>query len=325
MSKSNHWTVEDMPNQAGKMAIVTGGNSGLGYETVLALAGKGAQVVLACRNLDRGNQARARVLAQAPQASVEVMALDLGNLASIRAFAGAYSARYDQLHLLINNAGVMAPPRQETADGFEMQFGTNHLGHFALTGLLIDLIARTPGSRIVNVTSSAQYFGTINFDDLHSEQAYSRYGAYNQSKLANVLFTFELQRRLEAAGIEAISAAAHPGFSTTNLQKVTVSVSEARLEGLLYGLMMPMVAQSQAQGALPQLYAATMPDVKGGDHFAPNGFMEIRGYPARKPAAKAAYNEADAKRLWEVSETLTGVRYLHPTLNPTKTTAPVPK
>jgi NAD(P)-dependent dehydrogenase (short-subunit alcohol dehydrogenase family) len=269
-------------------------------------------VVLACRNLDKGNQARVQILGQAPQASVEVMALDLSSLASIRAFAKAYSARYDKLHLLINNAGVMAPPRQETADGFELQFGTNHLGHFALTGLLIALIAQTPGSRIVNITSSAQYFGKINFDDLQSEQAYSRYGAYNQSKLANVLFTFELQRRLEAAGVAALSAAAHPGLSTTNLQKNTVSVSKGRLERLLYGLMMPILAQGQAQGALPQLYAATMPDVKGGDHFAPNGFMEMRGYPTRKPAAKAAYNEADAKRLWEVSETLTGIRYLHP-------------
>lgn len=313
MSKTNRWTVADMLDQTGKIAVVTGGNSGLGYESVLALAGKGARVVLACRNLEKGLLARTRVLAQVPQATIEVMALDLGSLASIHAFAEAYSARYDKLHLLLNNAGVMAPPRQETTDGFELQFGTNHLGHFALTGLLLDRMARTPGSRIINVTSSAQYFGKINFDDLQSEQSYSRYGAYNQSKLANVLFTFELQRRLEAAGIEANSATAHPGLSTTNLQKRTVSVSEMRLEGLLYGLLMPLMAQSQAQGALPQLYAATMPDVKGGDHFAPDGFMEIRGYPKRKPAAKAAYNEADAKRLWEVSERLTGVRYLQAT------------
>ena len=310
MSKINRWTVADMPSQAGKIAVVTGGNSGLGYETVLALAGKGAQVVLACRNLDKGTQARAQVLAQVPQATIEVMALDLSSLASIRVFAEAYRARYDKLDLLINNAGVMAPPRQETADGFELQFGTNHLGHFALTGLLLDRIARTPGSRIVNVTSGAQHMGKINFADLQSEQSYSRYGAYSQSKLANVLFTFELQRRLEAAGIEAISTTAHPGLSATNLN--TVSISESGLERILYGLMMPLIAQSQTQGALPQLYAATMPDVKGGDHFAPNGLMEIRGYPKRKSAAKAAYNEAEAKRLWQVSESLTGIRYLQP-------------
>ena len=312
MSKTNRWTMADMPSQAGKIAVVTGGNSGLGYETVLALAGKGAQVVLACRNLDKGTQARAQVLTQVPQATIEVMALDLSSLASIRVFAEAYRARYDKLDLLINNAGVMAPPRQETADGFELQFGTNHLGHFALTGLLLDLMARTPGSRIVNVTSSAQYMGKINFADLQSEQSYSRYGAYSQSKLANVMFTFELQRRLKAAGVDAISATAHPGISATNLQKNTVSISESGLEGVVYGLMMPLFAQSQAQGALPQLYAATMPEVKGGDHFAPNGFMEMRGYPKRKPAAKAAYNEVEAKRLWQVSESLTGIRYLQP-------------
>ncbi|NOK62429.1 MAG: SDR family NAD(P)-dependent oxidoreductase [Chloroflexi bacterium AL-W] len=309
MTTHHKWTVNDIPDQTGKIVLITGANSGLGYETALALAGKGAQVIMACRSLAKGNEARQHVRAQFPDASVEVMQLDLGSLTSVRQFAKTFTDRYNRLDMLINNAGIMAPPRQETVDGFEAQFGINHLGHFALTGLLIETITQTPASRIVNISSSAQYMGKINFNDLQHTRSYSRYLVYSQSKLANVLFTFELQRRLEQAGFDTISVVTHPGFSSTHLQINTANATGSKLERFTYGVMMPSVAQSQAQGALPQLYAATVPGVKGGEHFGPDGFLQMRGYPTRHRAARAAYNEADAKKLWEVSERLTGVEY----------------
>lgn len=302
------WTAQQIPNQTGRTAIVTGANSGLGYETVLALAGKGAHVIIACRSIKRGDEAHAQILRQFPNASLEVIALDLGSLESVRAFADAFKRDHNRLDMLINNAGVMAPPRAETADGFEMQIGVNHLGHFALTGLLLDVLLRTPGSRVVTVSSNAQYMGRINFDDLQSQRSYSRYGAYYQSKLANVLFAFELQRRLEVVGASTISVAVHPGLVKTNLQSTTVQVSGAHGERLMYGMLLPLLAQTPAEGARPQLYAATMPDVKGGEHIAV-AYMHMRGHPTRVRAARAAYNEADARRLWEVSEKLAGVTY----------------
>ena len=211
-------------------------------------------------------------------------------------------------NLLINNAGVMAPPRKETADGFEMQIGVNHLGHFALTGLLLDRLLATPGSRVVTVSSNAQYAGRINFDDLQSERGYSRYGAYSQSKLANVLFAFELQRRLEQAGAQTISVAVHPGFADTNLQETAAESSGLQAESLLYRLIKPVMAQTPKEGVRSQLYAATMPDVQGGDHIAV-AYLQLWGPPRHVRAAKAAYNQDDARRLWEISEQLTGVTY----------------
>jgi protochlorophyllide reductase len=303
-----NWTAQQIPDQTGRTAIVTGANSGLGYETALALAGKGAHVIIASRSTQRGGEAQAQILQQFPNASLEVMALDLGSLKSVRAFADAFKATHDRLDLLINNAGVMAPPRTETADGFEMQFGVNHLGHFALTGLLLDTLLKTPGSRVVTVSSGAQSMGRMNFDDLQSKQSYSRYGAYSQSKLANVLFAFELERRLKAAGASTISIAVHPGLVRTNLHFTTVQATGSHGEGLIYSIVMPLIAQVPAEGARPQLYAATMPDVKGGEHIAVS-FMQLRGQPARVKAARAAYNETDAKRLWQISEQLTGVTY----------------
>lgn len=306
---ATEWNVEDMPDQSGKVVIVTGANSGLGYESSLALGRKGAKVIMACRNTSKGEAARDALLEEAPEADLELMTLDLSSLDSVQAFAEAYQANHEQLDLLINNAGVMAPPYQTTADGFEMQIGTNHLGHFALTGRLLDLLLKTSGSRVVNVTSAAQYFGNINFKDLQSEKSYSRYKAYGQSKLANVLFTLELQRRLEAAGQETISVMAHPGYSNTNLQGTAAEGSQSPVEGFFYSKLGSGVAQPSAQGALPQLYAATMPTVKGGDHYGPDGFMELRGYPKRLPPAKSGRNPETAERLWIVSEQLTGVTY----------------
>ncbi len=309
MASKAKWTLADMPDQTGKVTVVTGANSGLGYETSLAMAQKGAQVVMACRNTDKGNTAREGILKDVPNASLDVMKLDLSSLASVREFATDFQAKYEQLDILFNNAGVMAPPRQETADGFELQMGTNHLGHFALTGLLLDRLLKTSGSRVVNVTSLAQYGGSINFDDFQHKKSYSRYGVYVQTKLANVMFTLGLQRRLEAANTTTISVAAHPGLSATELQKNTVKMTGGGLEGMLYPILMPIMAQSQAQGTLPQLYAATMPQVKGGEHYGPDGIAQMRGYPKLQKVAKAANNQADVERLWQLSEALTGVKY----------------
>ncbi|NJK81521.1 MAG: SDR family oxidoreductase [Chloroflexaceae bacterium] len=302
------WTATNIPDQTGKLALITGANSGLGYETALALAGKGAHVVMTSRSMQKGEAARTLILKQVPGATVDVLTLDLASLASVRAFAETFSSRYQRLDMLFNNAGVMAPPRQETADGFEMQFGTNHLGHFALTGLLLDMLLKTPASRVVTTSSSAQFAGTIKFDDLQGVKSYSRYGAYGQSKLANVLFAFELQRRLAAAGASIISVAVHPGLVRTNLQTTTVASTGSGTEGLMYRIVMPLLSMTPEEGARPQLYAATMPDVKGGEHIAVQ-FMHIRGYPARVRAAGPAYNLTIARQLWEVSEELTGVRY----------------
>jgi NAD(P)-dependent dehydrogenase (short-subunit alcohol dehydrogenase family) len=302
------WTVDNIPNQSGRVVLVTGANSGLGYETALAMARKGAHVIMAVRTLRRGEDARSQIVGQVPHADLKVMALDLSSLESVRRFAAAFRAEYQRLDLLFNNAGVMAPPYSKTADGFEMQLGVNHLGHFALTGLLLDLLLATAGSRIINVTSTAHYFGKMNFDDLHSERSYSRYGAYGQSKLANMLFTMALQRRLSKAGAGTISVAAQPGLAYTNLQSNTTSATGSLSERLMYGVLMPTLSQSQAMGTLPQLYAATAPDVNGCDYFGPE-FMRVRGYPVKEQGHVRAYNEADAERLWDISEQLTGVVY----------------
>ena len=305
---NNRWTAKDIPDQTGRVAIVTGANSGLGYETSLALARKNATVIMTSRSMTKGEKARDEVLAQAPNAQVEVMQLDLSSLDSVRSFAENFRAKYDRLDMLINNAGIMGIPRGETADGFEIQLGVNHLGHFALTGLLIDLIIQTPDSRVVSVSSGANYMGTINFDDLMGENEYTRYGSYSQSKLANIVFANGLQKRLEQAGVSTISLSAHPGYSNTNLQGNSTDHSGSTIERILYPITNRILAQSQAMGALPQLFAATAPEAKGCDFIGPN-FFNMRGYPKKVRANEEAYNEAIADRLWEVSEDLTGVRY----------------
>jgi NAD(P)-dependent dehydrogenase (short-subunit alcohol dehydrogenase family) len=308
MARADKWTAEEIPDQTGKVALVTGGNSGLGRQTVQELARKGAHVVLACRDTAKGDAARAEIRGQTPDASIEVMALDLASLASIRQFAGAFQANHDPLHILVNNAGVMATPRSTTADGFERQFGTNHLGHFALTGSLLDSLLRTPGSRLVTVSSNAVYLGRINFDDLMGEKTYERWIAYAQSKLANVLFAYELQRKLDAAGAPAISVAIHPGIVETDL-RTELMTGDTPLFHRIQGYFWESLRQSVEMGALPQLYAATAPDVKGGEFYAPGGFLERAGYPKKARSGRRSYDEAVARRLWAVSEELTGVRY----------------
>jgi protochlorophyllide reductase len=303
------WTAADIPDQTGRVAIVTGANSGLGYETTRALARKGAHVVMAARSAERNAAARNRILAEIPAAALTLMPLDLAGLASVHAFAGAYLARFDRLDQLYNNAGLMATPHGVTADGFEMQFGVNHLGHFALTGLLIDRLTATPAARVITTTSSAAFYGRMNFEDLQFEEGYTRYGAYGQSKLANALFAFELQRRLEAAGYDTISVVAQPGLAETNLQNATASASGSKLERATYNVMHALLSQSAEMGALPQLYAGTAPGVRGGEFYTP-GALHMRGYPRRARMIGRAYDEADAARLWELSEELTGVSYL---------------
>lgn len=305
MSKNKNWTAVDMPDQSGKIAIVTGANSGLGYETVRGLARKNAQIIMACRNQEKGQAALAAVQKEFPTASVVLMPLNLSDLASVRAFAEAFNANYEQLHLLINNAGVMALPYQQTADGFEMQFGTNHLGHFALTGLLLELIHKTPGARVVNVSSGLHRSGEMDFDDLNWEKSYSKWGAYGRSKLTNLLFTYELERKFQASEMNIISAAAHPGYAATNLQ----SEGGSGLQKAAMSVMNKVVAQSAEMGALPQLYAATAPDVVGGDYYGPRGFQESRGYPGKVQSNDKSHNVQDAARLWTVSVEMTGVDY----------------
>jgi NAD(P)-dependent dehydrogenase (short-subunit alcohol dehydrogenase family) len=290
------WTTADIPSQSGRIAVVTGANSGIGLETARALAERGAHVVLACRNQTKGAAALAELKA-IPDASVELMALDLADLSSVRTFAEAFDAAHERLDILVNNAGVMMTPLSKTADGFEMQFGTNHLGHFALTGLLLDKLLAAEAPRIVNVSSNAHKPGKIDFANLSGDNGYSKLGAYCQSKLANLLFSLELQRRLKEAGHDVIVASSHPGWTASNL-----------MDGF-FGFVTKLMAQNTASGALPSLYAATAPDVEALDYFGPAWF-EMVGPPKRAKARKHARDDATARRLWEVSSDLTGVSYL---------------
>jgi NAD(P)-dependent dehydrogenase (short-subunit alcohol dehydrogenase family) len=298
-----NWTTKDIPDQTGRTAVITGANTGLGYETAAALAAKGAHVVLAVRNTDKGQAAADLISRRSPGASVAVQELDLTSLASIRAAAEQLRAAHDSIDLLINNAGVMFTPRSTTKDGFELQFGTNHLGHFAFTGLLLDHMVAAPGSRVVTVSSVGHRFARngIRFDDLQWEKDYSRVGAYGQAKLANLMFTYELQRRLRGTG--TIAAAAHPGGSRTELTR-----NLPPLLGAVTKLAEPLF-QPAEMGALPQLRAATDPGVIGGQYFGPDGFGEQRGYPVVVASTRVSHDTAAQKRLWTVSEELTGVTF----------------
>jgi NAD(P)-dependent dehydrogenase (short-subunit alcohol dehydrogenase family) len=298
------WSAADIPSQAGRTAVVTGASSGVGLETATELARRGATVVLACRDGAKAEAAAGRIRAAAPGAAVEPQLLDLASLRSVRAAADRLLRERPRLDLLVNNAGVMAPPRALTEDGFELQLGVNHLGHFALTGLLLRALLATPGSRVVTVASRAHRRGRIAFDDLRSERGYVPKAAYAQSKLANLLFTFELQRRLAAAGAPAIALAAHPGWARTELQRHVAAAPAKRAVLAAAGA---VLAQSAARGALPILRAATDPDAAGGDYFGPSGWKESKGDAVRVAASEAARDPAAQARLWEVSEALTGV------------------
>jgi NAD(P)-dependent dehydrogenase (short-subunit alcohol dehydrogenase family) len=301
------WTIDRIPDQTGRVAIVTGASSGIGAEAAEVLAAKGADVVLAVRDPARGAITRAGILGRNPRARVTVARLDLADLASIRDFAAKTIDTLGRLDILLNNAGLgMQATRAVTSDGFERQFGTNHLGHFALTGLLVPTLARAPAPRVVTIASLAHRRARMNFDDLQGARRYDGGIAYGQSKLANLLFTFELDRRARDARSKLVSVAAHPGVATTGFIAATgmpgykVAVANAVIR--LFG-------QDTAHGALPGLYAATMPDVQGGQYWGPDGFLEIRGAPALAKVSRAASDREAARRLWAVSEQLTGVTY----------------
>ena len=300
------WTVDDIPDQAGRTVLITGANSGLGLRSAEALAGAGARVLMACRNEAKAAEARDLVAAQATGPEPEVVRLDLSDLESIRACADDVSSRVEKLDVVLNNAGVMAIPLSRTAQGFEMQFGTNHLGHFALTGLLLPVLQRAEVPRVVTTSSTAHKSGRMNWDDLNADESYRRWRSYGQSKLANLLFMRELDRRARDSDSDLLSVSAHPGYAATHLQGHSGSWIEARTMALGNFL----VAQSDAAGALPQLYAATMPDVSGGDYYGPDRFFEMRGHPKLAGSTAASKDLAAAHRLWEISEKLTGVAYV---------------
>jgi NAD(P)-dependent dehydrogenase (short-subunit alcohol dehydrogenase family) len=299
MSDNTKWTTENIPDQRGKTVIITGANSGIGYEAALALADKGAHVIMACRSLDKGETAAAQIRSTDPQGKVTVQHLDLADLSSVARFAEGFLAENQKLDILVNNAGVMAIPYRQTADGFEMQIGTNHFGHFALTARLFDLLKKTPNSRVITVSSFAHILGRINFDDINSQKGYQKWIAYGQSKLANLLFAYELNRRTARSGGNPISIAVHPGYAATNLQK----------SSSFFSFTNHFMAQSQQMGALPSLYAATNLEMRGGEYIGPDGFLAQRGYPRQARSSRRSYDLATAQRLWQVSQEITGVTF----------------
>ena len=301
---AGQWTEADVPDQSGRTAVITGGNSGIGFEAARVLAGRGARLILGCRDQGKAHDAVTRIRAAAPGADVRVVPLELASLESVRVAAGQIRSACEGIDLLINNAGVMMPPYGRTADGFELQFGINHLGHFALTGLLIDRLAALPGARVVTVSSNGHRDGRINFDDLQSERGYRRVAGYGQSKLANLMFTYELQRRLDSAGSPAIAVAAHPGLTRTDLARYLSRVMTA-----FYVLVERPLAQRAAIGALGTLRAATDPAVHGGEYYGPVRWRGERGYPERISSSERSHDEGAQRRLWQESERLTGVRY----------------
>jgi len=299
------WDVEDIRDQTGRVALVTGANSGLGLVVARELARKGALVVLACRNMEKGRGAHSETAAAATGPEPELEELDLASLDSVRGFAERFKEKHDGLDLLVNNAGVMASPRRLTQDGFELHLGTNHLGHFALTRLLLPLMEGREDARVVTVSSNAhKTVRGIAFDNLNGERRYFRWNAYGQSKLANLMFALELDRRLRARGSTVKSLAAHPGYATTNLQ----SAAAPPFDRLVMKLTDAAVGQSAEMGALPVLYAATVPGLESGTYAGPDGIGEHRGHPKVVQPNRAARNENSARRLWDVSEELTGVR-----------------
>lgn len=305
--QTQKWTLSNLPDLTGKTVIVTGGNSGLGYVSATALAANGAQVVIACRSLAKGKAAAHQIQAQHPKAQIKPMPLDLMDLTAIDRFASQFKKEHDRLDILMNNAGIMAVPYALTTDGFESQIGTNHLGHFALTGLLLDVIAATPQSRVVTVSSLAHKQGRMDFENLlfFNAKGYSPWKAYSRSKLANLLFSLELQRFFESSGMDSLAVCAHPGVSQTNLSRYI----EKQLLFRVFTPMTSLIFQNAAMGALPQIRAAVDPEAKGGQLWGPNGFLEMTGYPVLVEPARSAYRTFDANKLWEASESLTQLKF----------------
>jgi NAD(P)-dependent dehydrogenase (short-subunit alcohol dehydrogenase family) len=306
------WTADQIPDLSGKTFVVTGANSGIGFEAVRVLAAKRAAVVLACRNLEKGRAAIDAVAKESPGARLTLEQLDLGDLGSVRSFADRFNKAHPRLDVLINNAGIMAIPRHTTRDGFETQIGTNHLGHFALTGLLLARLVESAPSRIVSVSSLAHTmgkFGALDAEDLRLEHGYSKWGAYGRSKLANLLFAYELERRLEGRFPGVISASCHPGYAATNLQAVGPEMSGSIVGKAFMTLGNAIFAQSATAGALPTLYAATASDVRGGDFVGPGGPFKMVGSPVKQRSNRASHDVDAARKLWDTSVRLTGVDY----------------
>jgi NAD(P)-dependent dehydrogenase (short-subunit alcohol dehydrogenase family) len=300
----NEFKLENVPSQKGRTAIVTGANVGLGFETAVGLAKKDVRVIMACRNPAKAGDAKKKIMEAVPDAELDFIKLDLNSLDSVREFAAGFTSNHDRLDLLINNAGIMMPPLQRTEDGFESQFGVNHLGHFLLTGLLLPTLEKTEGSRVVALSSIGHKSGKIDFENLDGEK-YSRFGAYAQSKLACLMFGYELQRRLQDKTSKTISVAAHPGASDTELGRHLPWIVQ-----ILIPILAPIVTHPVANGALPTLMAALDDDVKGGDYFGPTGFREMKGKPGKVDSTEASHDEEVAKRLWAVSEEMIGMSYL---------------
>jgi NAD(P)-dependent dehydrogenase (short-subunit alcohol dehydrogenase family) len=292
------WNLDRIPDQTGRVVVVTGANTGIGFETAAALAEKNARVVLACRNAQKAGGAIERILVRTPAADLEFLELDLASLSSVERFAAVFHSEHDRLDLLINNAGVMAPPLGHTEDGFELHFGCNHLGHFALTGRFMGHLEATPGARVVTVSSLTHRMAAFDFDNLNAEKGYRKMAAYGQSKLANLLFTFELQRRLERTGSKVLAVAAHPGWTVTEIQRHSPMIE-----------FFTPLAPGPDRGALTTLRAAVDPQARGGDYYGPRGIFELMGYPKKVRTSSAARNVTDAQRLWRISEELTGVCY----------------
>jgi len=304
---ANNWTIKDIPDLAGKTVIVTGGNSGLGLESVKAFALKGAKVIMACRSLEKGEEAKKQIVKFLPAADIIVMELDLTDLKSIRNFSSEFIQNHTRLDVLLNNAGIMMVPYGVTKDGFENQLGTNHLGHFALTGLLLEVLKNSPASRVVNVSSMAHSSGEMDFNNLLYENGkdYSPLKAYGRSKLSNLLFTYELQRFFEKNKINCMALAAHPGLSDTNL-------GHYMMEKWYFRLLMPLffrLAQPASMGALPELRASVDPAAKPAEFYGPDGKRQMKGYPIVVQPKEKAFNKEDARKLWEASEKLTSVIY----------------
>jgi len=305
MTNGHKWSESDVPDQSGRVAVVTGSNTGLGLDTARVLARRGAQVVLAVRNADKGNAAAEQIRQSVPKAQVTVQQLDLGSLDAVRTASAELRAAHPRVDLLINNAAVAFPPKTTTPDGFELQFATNHLGHFALTGLLLESMLGVDGARIVVVASlDHKLGGAIHFDDLQWERRYSGALAYAQSKLANLMFCYELHRRLSRSGAPLIAVTAHPGYTKSDLFRNMAKPVQAMMK-----FSDRFIGQDPAKGALPQLYAATMPDVRGGQYWGPDGFLEMAGHPTLVRSSKKSYDLQAQQRLWTVSEELTGVTY----------------
>lgn len=305
---SEKWTAEQIPDLSGKIVVITGANSGIGFESARELSRKGAEVIFACRDPVKAEKAIYRIHNEIPAAKMNFIELDLASLASVRHFSEVFKSVYDRLDVLLNNAGIMLIPYGETAEGFENTIGTNHLGHFALTGLLLDRLSATPGARVVNVASNAHYGGEMDFENLlyENKRGYAPMRAYSRSKLANLLFTYELQRRFETRDLDVIALAAHPGISATSLANHLFF----NLISWLIQPAMKLIFQNSAMGALPSLRAAVDPEARGSQYYGPDGKGENSGYPIVVDSNAASKNENDARTLWEFSEELTGIKYL---------------